>query len=153
MAEVTTGQRSGSGNLTPFKPGQSGNPKGINGATKRRQMFLDAGIRVMREKIPTSQGSMISWVAICRAMRNEAVKGDVQAAVWCRDTFAGKPIQQIDLGEAGQVVKNLVLVVAGDGDKERRVELGSAAAIIDVLPDGNGHDGPAALTAEGNGGE
>ena len=92
MSKPTAKQSRGRDNLKPFKPGQSGNPLGVNGATKRRQMLEDIGRQVMAENLDTSQGKMDGWTAICRAMRNKAVKGDVHAATWLRDTFVGKPI-------------------------------------------------------------
>jgi hypothetical protein len=96
--------------------------------------------------------------AICEAMRNEAIKGDVGAATWCRDTAYGRPVQALEIQEDG-VIRNLVLVVNANGElaeqqAEQRIELtaldpaalpapgGNGHKPVDVTGGGNGHDGP-----------
>ncbi len=87
----------GTRNLKPAKPGEVRNPKGINGTTKVQEKFKAVGWKVMNGKIRTTQGDMTGWEALWTAMRNEAIKGDVQCATWIRDTLVGKPAQTLDL--------------------------------------------------------
>lgn len=99
MAEIKTGKRPGLGNLQPAKPGEVRNPKGVNGATKRRQQLQEICQRVLGKNVDIMAGGKplkVSGIeAICIAMRNEAIKGDVSAATWCRDTAYGKPVQTL----------------------------------------------------------
>jgi hypothetical protein len=102
MPENKTGISSGKGRggkLIPCKPGEVRNPTGANGATKRRQQLQEICQRVLGKTIDVTRGGKVYKVsgieAICEAMRNEAIKGDVGAATWCRDTAYGKPVQAI----------------------------------------------------------
>jgi hypothetical protein len=105
MAQVTSTKRGGCGkpeNLTPIKPGQVLNPTGSNGATKRRAMLQAIGLGVMGERVKgrDADGKAVDlgpdgWTAVCRAMRNKAIKGDVGAATWLRDTIIGKPVDDV----------------------------------------------------------
>lgn len=102
MSDSITKQRrgnSGAANLKPCKPGETHNRLGINGATKRRQQLQEIGLRILGKRVDILQGGKplkVSRVeAICIAMSNEAIKGDVGAATWCRDTAYGKPTQPI----------------------------------------------------------
>jgi len=110
MAQVTSGKRGGSGkpeNLKPIKPGQVLNPTGANGATKRRAQLQEICQRVLGKTIDVTRGGKVYKVsgieAICEAMRNEAIKGDVGAATWCRDTAYGKPVQAITGEDGGPI--------------------------------------------------
>jgi len=83
-------------NLRPIKPGEVRNPKGISGATKRRMEFRQIGLDVMGLPVTDKSGNVMTGAeAIWLAMRNKAIRGDVQAAVFCRDTLWGKPAQII----------------------------------------------------------
>ena len=85
--------------LQPAKPGEVRNPTGANGATKRRAQLQQICQRVLGKPIDITQGGKALKAsgieAICIAMRNEAIKGDVGAATWCRDTAYGKPTQML----------------------------------------------------------
>jgi hypothetical protein len=103
MPDATSKIRAGRGgkdNLKPIKPGQVLNPTGANGATKRRAQLQEICQRVLGKTIDVTRGGKVYKVsgieAICEAMRNEAIKGDVGAATWCRDTAYGKPVQAIE---------------------------------------------------------
>ena len=106
MALVTSAKRTGKdasiANLTPIRKGQVLNPTGSNGATKRRAMLQAIGLGVMGERVKgkDAAGKIVDlgpdgWTAVCRAMRNKAIKGDVGAATWLRDTIIGKPVDDI----------------------------------------------------------
>lgn len=112
MAEATAGQYDGRKNLKPFKPGQSGNPAGINGATKRRQQLQEICQRVLGKQVKITKNEIVYKMsgieAICEAMRNEAIKGDVGAATWCRDTAYGKPVQALSNPDGGPLVATII---------------------------------------------
>ena len=99
----------GAANLKPAKPGEVRNPNGVNGATKRRALFTSVGLDVMGRPVQTSAGEINGDEAIWLAMRNKAIKGDVQAATWIRDTLYGKPAQTL----AGDPDRPLGITVAG----------------------------------------
>ena len=109
MPNPKTKIRPGLGNLQPAKPGEVRNPTGANGATKRRAQLQEICQRVLGKTIDVTRGGKVYKVsgieAICEAMRNEAIKGDVGAATWCRDTGYGKPKQEItgDLNFTGSL--------------------------------------------------
>jgi hypothetical protein len=108
-------------NLRPAKKGEVRNATGVNGATKRREEFKAIGLRVLRESVSTSQGEMDSWLAICRAQRNKAYKGDTQAATWLRDTFIGKPETVLTDPEGNAIAP---LYVRLDASMESRIKAG-----------------------------
>jgi hypothetical protein len=99
VPKVKTGNRRSLGNLQPAKPGEVRNPTGANGATKRRAQLQEICQRVLGKQVDVSKAGKVYKVsgieAICEAMRNEAIKGDVGAATWCRDTAYGKPVTMI----------------------------------------------------------
>ena len=86
-------------NLRPAQKGERRNPTGMNASTKRRMQLQEIGMRVLGRMVDITIGGKAikaSGVeAIWIAMRNEAIKGDVGAATWCRDTAYGKPVQAI----------------------------------------------------------
>lgn len=69
--------------------GQSGNPAGAKKSAFKedfdnllaKKKMYDQGLQVLDEK----------WVEIIHAMAGCAIRGNVQAAVFLRDTFIGKP--------------------------------------------------------------
>jgi len=149
MLKVKAGIRRRLQNLRPAKPGEVRNPKGENGATKRRASFNAIGLDVMGRPIelrsPTGGKMRIAGdEAIWLAMRNKAVKGDVSAAVWVRDTLYGKPMERMQITDDSGP-RPIVFVVEGGA---RRVALDGSAAIVQEGPSGNGHDEPKALEAE-----
>jgi translation elongation factor EF-Ts len=84
-----------------FKKGQSGNPAG-----KPKSLYKNEFDDLIRKKKMHEQGLAIlgeSWDSIVRSMVNHAVRGNVQAAVFLRDTFIGKPKETIshDLADKG----------------------------------------------------
>jgi ribosomal protein L28 len=130
MAEAFAGQSQGKhrgpcgrgGNLIPCKPGETHNRAGINGATKRRQQLQEIGMKVLGRKVDITVGGRALKAsgieAIWIAMRNEAIKGDVGAATWCRDTAYGKPAQAVELtGADGGPVTSYTVVSYGEAEK------------------------------------
>jgi hypothetical protein len=121
MAQVTTENRRSLGNLQPAKPGEVRNPLGMNGATKRRAQLQDICQRVLGRQVNLTSGGKVLKAsgieAICIAMRNEAIKGDVGAATWCRDTAYGKPVQAITGEDGGPLQVQTVVQFVGCGVK------------------------------------
>ena len=71
--------------LTPWKPGQSGNPSG-----KPRQTFQDQLVKkLVRKRYKEAS-------AICDAMIEKAKSGDVPAFVAIADRVDGKPVQRTE---------------------------------------------------------
>lgn len=120
MPDAKSAQRPGLGNLRPAKPGEVRNPTGSNGATKRRAQLQEICQRVLGKQVDVSKHGKVYKMsgieAICEAMRNEAIKGDVGAATWCRDTAYGKPVQAVDL--KGSVSWTFADLVAKQGASE-----------------------------------
>jgi hypothetical protein len=126
-AGISSGKGCG-GKLIPAKPGEVRNPHGINGATKRRQQLQEICQRVLGKQVDVSKAGKVYKMsgieAICEAMRNEAIKGDVGAATWCRDTAYGKPVQAItgdlnvnatvSLSESAALMNGRVIPKAGE---------------------------------------
>ena len=111
MAKTKTANRPGIENLVPAKPGEVRNPTGTNGATKRREMLREIGLDVMSEPVKgkDAKGRTVylgpeGWSAVCRTMRNKAIKGDVGAATWLRDTLIGKPALAITGPDGGPLI-------------------------------------------------
>jgi hypothetical protein len=127
VPKVKTGNRRSLDNLQPAKPGEVRNPTGANGATKRRAQLQEICQRVLGKTIDVTRGGKVYKVsgieAICEAMRNEAIKGDVGAATWCRDTAYGKPVQALtgdltvttlSLSESAALMNGRVIPKAGE---------------------------------------
>ena len=141
--------------LKPAKPGEVRNPLGISGATKRRATFNAIGLDVMGRpvELTTHDGKvkLPGDEAIWLAMRNKAIKGDVMAATWVRDTLYGKPLTRLSL-EDDSPPRSLVLVMMGGEGQERRIAVGGGIVEALPAPGGNGHDGPKALeSGDGDG--
>jgi hypothetical protein len=121
MAKVKTENRRSLGNLQPAKPGEVRNPTGMNGATKRRAQLQDICQRVLGRQVNLTSGGKVLKAsgieAICIAMRNEAIKGDVGAATWCRDTAYGKPVQAITGEDGGPLHVQTLVSFVGCGVK------------------------------------
>ena len=135
--------------LKPAKPGEVRNPLGISGATKRRATFNAIGLDVMGRPVEIAIGGdklkLPGDEAIWLAMRNKAIKGDVMAATWVRDTLYGKPLTRLSI-EDDSPPRSLVLVMVGGEGREKRVMVGGGVVEALPAPGGNGHDGPKALT-------
>lgn len=86
-------------NLTPFKKGQSGNPKGRPKGSKNRSTIIKKWLEVEEKAINPitgeeellSQEDIISLQAIGKAR-----KGDISAYRAVKDCAYGAPVQQID---------------------------------------------------------
>ena len=78
-------------NLTPFKKGQCGNPKG------RPKKLPDLDV-LMAEVMGEEQNGKTAAQAILSAMRARAAKGDVKAAQLLLDRAYGKVKQSVELG-------------------------------------------------------
>jgi hypothetical protein len=90
--------------MSKFKPGQSGNPNG-----RPKAAFKESFDELMHKKKMHETGLVIvseSWESIVRGMVNHAVRGNVQAAIFLRDTFVGKPKETIshDVSDKGITV-------------------------------------------------
>lgn len=86
-------------NLKPWKKGQSGNPKG-------RPKELPKLDEMLRELLSEEKDGMTAAMAMLKAMRSKALKGDVRAfeAIWNR-TF-GKVKEIIEhTGKDGEAIK------------------------------------------------
>lgn len=79
--------------MAKFQAGNNANPNG-----RPKSLFKDSFEELKHKKRLHEQGLKIvgeSWDSIVRAMCNQAVRGNVQAAVFVRDTFIGKPKEVI----------------------------------------------------------
>lgn len=93
-------------NLKPFKPGQSGNPggrpKGIVARSVRKQLKVElaAGVRQVD--------------CLADAMIQKAIRGDVGAATFVRDTSDGRPGSSDDRANSG-VGLSVMVTFSDDG--------------------------------------
>lgn len=89
-------------NLKPFKPGQSGNPKGAKPGTKHLKTiiaeFLDDG-KLDWKKIPLKDSAKLQkiygkngWQAITGVAVSQAIAGDRHAREWLRKAQYGDKI-------------------------------------------------------------
>ena len=77
-------------NLSPWKPGQSGNP---GGRPKKRSISEELE-RLLAEEAPNSGGRL--WaVVIAEALLRKARKGDVRAIAELANRIEGKPHQSL----------------------------------------------------------
>ena len=81
-------------NLTPFKKGQSGNPRG---RPPKEYCLTD----ILKEQgnledVETKEGKIARKEAIARKLWSMAMDGDVQALKYLYDRVDGKPLQQIE---------------------------------------------------------
>ena len=89
--------------MSRYQPGQSGNPAGRPKSAFKQEFdelihkkkMHETGIKILGE----------SWDSIVRAMVNHAVRGNVQAAVFLRDTFLGKPKETMSHEVADKGIK------------------------------------------------
>lgn len=77
-------------NLKPFKPGQSGNPKG-------RPKKIPALDDLLAEVLSEEKDGKTAAQVILMALRAKAAKGDVRAAEVLLERAYGKPKQEIKL--------------------------------------------------------
>lgn len=81
-------------NLTPFKPGVSGNPKG---RPKKEYCLTD----ILKEQgnwedVDTDNGKITRKDAIAKKLWDMAMNDDVVALKYLFDRLDGKPLQQIE---------------------------------------------------------
>lgn len=95
-------------NLTPFKPGQSGNPHG-------RPKKLPAIDKLMADVLGSEDDDNSEAKAILNALVTRAKKGDTRAAEILLDRGYGKPKQQVEI--QGDPVKTYVINRASTRDK------------------------------------
>lgn len=79
--------------MSKWVKGQSGNPAG-----SKKTEFKDDFDNLLAKKKMYDEGLQIAsekWTDIIEAMAICAIKGNVQAAVFIRDTFQGKPKEVI----------------------------------------------------------
>ena len=82
--------RGRAGNLSPWKPGQSGNP----GGRPKKRSISDELERLLDEEAPKSGGKL--WaVVIAEALLRKARKGDVRAIAELANRIEGKPHQSL----------------------------------------------------------
>ena len=89
MSETTKKQRSNTDNLTPFKKGQSGNPKG---RPKRSKCIPEILRKITAEK---DKSGVTKLNLILNNVVNEAIKGDTWSIQFIADRMEGKPAQVI----------------------------------------------------------
>ena len=88
-------------NLTPFKKGQSGNPKG----RPPKEYCLTDILRAQGEleDVETPAGKIARKQAIAQKLWSMAMGGDVQSLKYVYDRIDGKPRESIDLDHSGGV--------------------------------------------------
>lgn len=105
-------------NLKPFKPGQSGNPKG---RPKKAYCITD----ILREQgeirdVNTEQGRITRAEAIAQRLWLMAMKGDIAALKYIYDRIDGKPLQQIQADvESDNRIEIKIEHVRADEDKNQ----------------------------------
>jgi hypothetical protein len=75
--------------MSKFEPGNNANPKG-----RPKTAYKEDFDQLMAKKKMFDRGCQIAndkWEDIIEAMATQAIRGNVQAAVFIRDTFIGKP--------------------------------------------------------------
>lgn len=86
-------------NLTPFKKGQSGNPKGRPVGSKNRSTIAKKWLEVkqdMKNPLTSQNENMSQEDLITLALIKKARDGDVQAYQKLLDSAYGAPVQQIE---------------------------------------------------------
>lgn len=108
------------GNLTPFKPGQSGNPGGRPKDRLRPLLLAEAAKLVKRGKVEMTQGQALAENLFRLALSRGMVA--VPAAKLILEHIDGKPVQALDVsGEiehthAGlDTARQVLRVVGGNG--------------------------------------
>lgn len=93
-------------NLVPFKPGQSGNPKGrLPGQRNFRTLY-----HIALTRIASAQGMSPEFVeeVMHAAAITKALKGDFFFFKDINDRIHGKPKDTIDLGSGGKTLAELI---------------------------------------------
>lgn len=113
--------------LTPFKPGQSGNPAGKLKGTKNLATIIEelenedfgdwAKIPIKEKATAMAIGS--PWRAIVYTAIAKAYGGDTHAAEWLRKSGYG---DKLDLTSKGQRLKQVPVVVSEIKPRENHVE-------------------------------
>jgi len=90
--------------MSKFLPGNNANPKG-----RPKTAYKENFDQLMAKKRMHDEGTQIvseKWADIIEAMANIAIKGNVEAAKFLRDTFIGKPKETVDhnLAEGSKIV-------------------------------------------------
>ena len=92
-------------NLKPPKPGERRNPLGINFFSKQKAILREAALEVLGEPVDiTVEGQKIEMTrlkAVILAIVRKAMRGDVAAATWVRDTAFGRPAQMVEVDMQG----------------------------------------------------
>lgn len=108
-------------NLTPFKPGQSGNPNGrpkgsrslstiIRGLTENPPDWNLLPLKGKEEMAKRYQHKS-AWEAIVYVAIGQAMAGDTQAREWLRKSGYG---DKVDITSGGEPVHSLVRFVGDD---------------------------------------
>jgi hypothetical protein len=93
-------------NLTPWRKGQSGNPKGRPPLPDIREALAE----ILAEPV---EGTL-SLYAVLRALRDRAIAGDVRAAEVLLDRCYGKPTQRTDVTTHGEALRLTPPIVWSD---------------------------------------
>jgi len=107
-----SGKNRGIENLIPFKPGESGNPKGRpKGQRDYATIYREALIRIAeaKDKTPEEIEEMIEEVGL-----NKALKGDYNFFKDVRDRIHGKPMQHQDITSGGEPITGININVRKD---------------------------------------
>ena len=92
---ISSGGAVGSSNLVPWKPGQSGNPKG----RPKGISLVDALQAVLKAKAEDSGRPVKTLVA--EKLVELALAGNLEAIKLCFEYTDGKPAQPVDVGGPG----------------------------------------------------
>src|SRR5262249_36020948 len=100
-------------NLKPWKPGQSGNPRG----RPKKKPITEELERLLTEQAPNGGGR--SWAAlIAEALLRKASTGDVRAIAELTNRVEGKPLQSLIVGADREEDYST------DGERLQRILLG-----------------------------
>lgn len=102
----------------PFKPGQSGNPKGRPlGSRDRRTVIMDAIKRIATEKGMTSEEleDLIQAAGI-----NKAIKGSFFHYQEISNGLYGKITDKVDVTSGGKTLADLVAAASRNGTKKAK---------------------------------
>lgn len=85
----------------PWKPGQSGNPKGRSpggkNVTTYLREFLDKKIDAPKSPLTPEGGKMPAGQLVALRLMALALKGDLRAIMQLQDRVEGKPMQSIEV--------------------------------------------------------
>ena len=107
-------------NLTPFQPGQSGNPAGRPAGSRNIKTILRELLDVAAQ-VKDNDGNLHEVTqldVICAKLVNMAKEGDLASIDRVFDRLEGKAAQSVDMTSKGNEVKGVTIMVGKAEDKD-----------------------------------